>query len=188
MGVKPPLRVVDVGCGTGRNAVYLAKLGFEVYAMDYVPFAVARTRKLAEKQGVSGRVHAITHAIDVRWPFKDDFFDLAIDNFSSIDIESRKGREKCRDEMLRTLKPEGYALVTAVSADDELEKTFPAGPEKNSVIWPENKKFQKNYEEKELRNFYGKFEVVKLRKVSKKTFKLGRHYTATNYWLVLKKV
>ena len=107
-----------------------------------------------------------------------------------IDIETKVGREKCRDEMYRTLKPGGYALATVCSIDDEWEKELIAnypGPEVNSTIWPQNGKFQKDYDEAELREFYKMFDVVELQTISKPGFKLGRNGTVTNLWAVLRK-
>ena len=129
-------------------------------------------------------------AVDIDWQIDDNFFDLAIDSFSSIDIETKLGRERCRDEMYRTLKPGGYALVTVCSAEDEWEKELIAshpGPEPNSTIWPQNGKFQKDYDETELREFYKTFDIVELKRISKPAFKLGRDGTATNLWVVLRK-
>src|SRR6266567_4144659 len=40
-------RVLDAGCGHGRNLPYLLRAGFEVYAIDEDPAAVVATRKLA---------------------------------------------------------------------------------------------------------------------------------------------
>src|SRR4051812_38988514 len=40
-------RVLDAGCGAGRNLPFLLARGFEVYAIDEDPAAVAATRKLA---------------------------------------------------------------------------------------------------------------------------------------------
>jgi len=34
LGIKPPKKVVDIGSGKGRNAVYLGKEGFEVTGLD----------------------------------------------------------------------------------------------------------------------------------------------------------
>ena len=40
---------LDVGCGTGRDAVYLASCGWQVTAVDVLPDAVARGRDLASR-------------------------------------------------------------------------------------------------------------------------------------------
>lgn len=188
-GVQPPLRVIDIGCGKGRNALYAAQLGHDVTAMDYIQSAIAFVQSQTQQKGMTERIHVVQHAMDSQWPFADESFDLAIDSFASIDIETRQGREMYKREMLRTLKPGGYALVMVVSADDELEKEMIAqhpGEEPNSCFWPSGK-FQKDYNEDELRAFYADFEIVELKKLSKKAEKLGRSYTATNFWMIVKK-
>lgn len=42
----PGARVLDLGCGSGKNAVLLEESGFEVYGIDVSPTAVARCRTL----------------------------------------------------------------------------------------------------------------------------------------------
>lgn len=189
-GVALSGKGVDVGAGKGRNSVHLAKLGFEVWALEYIGPAVAAAKRLAESASVTDKIHFELAEVDAAWQIQDDFFDIAIDSFSSIDIETKTGREKCRDEMYRTLKPGGYVLVTVCSTDDEWEKELIAnhpGPEPNSTIWPQNGKFQKDYDEPELREFYKAFAIIELKKISKPAFKLGREGMATNFWMVLKK-
>lgn len=184
-------KVVDIGCGKGRNSVHLAELGLEVWALEYIEPAIEAAKELASSRGVAGMIHFELTEIDMPWNIEDNFFDIAIDSFSSIDIETRKGRDVCRDEMLRTLKPGGYALVTVCSAEDEWEKDLIAnypGPEPNSTLWPQNGKFQKDYTEAELREFYSDFEIADLQSISKPAFKLGREGTATNLWMVLRKI
>ena len=39
------MRVLDIGCAGGRNAVYLARLGFDVHALDASEAMVAETRR-----------------------------------------------------------------------------------------------------------------------------------------------
>ncbi len=183
-------KAVDIGAGKGRNSVHLAKLGFDVWALEYIEPAINAAKQLADSNGVLDKIHFELTEVDTDWQLDDNFFDVAIDSFSSIDIETRAGREKCRDEMYRTLKPGGYGLVTVCSTDDEWEKELIAnhpGPEPNSTLWPQNGKFQKDYDEAELRAFYKSFEIIELKKSSKPAFKLGRSGTATNYWVVLKK-
>jgi SAM-dependent methyltransferase len=47
-----PGRAVELGCGTGTNAVWLATQGFEVTALDLIPLAVEQARRRAEGAGV----------------------------------------------------------------------------------------------------------------------------------------
>src|SRR5678815_5094636 len=41
------MRVLDVGCGSGRNLVYLLRSGYEVFGVDADPTAIERVRQLA---------------------------------------------------------------------------------------------------------------------------------------------
>ena len=45
--IAPGMRVIDAGCGYGRNLVYLLRAGCEVFACDQNPEAVAHVRALA---------------------------------------------------------------------------------------------------------------------------------------------
>lgn len=48
-----PGRALDLACGEGRNAIWLATMGWEVTAVDLSPVAIARAKSLAERAGVS---------------------------------------------------------------------------------------------------------------------------------------
>lgn len=48
----PGKRAIDVACGTGRNAVYLAQQGFAVVGIDWLPDALTRVEDLAQRSGV----------------------------------------------------------------------------------------------------------------------------------------
>ncbi|NQT40124.1 MAG: class I SAM-dependent methyltransferase [Planctomycetes bacterium] len=45
-------RVLELGCGTGTNAVFLARQGFDVTAVDISPLAIERAREKASRAGV----------------------------------------------------------------------------------------------------------------------------------------
>jgi 2-polyprenyl-3-methyl-5-hydroxy-6-metoxy-1,4-benzoquinol methylase len=45
-------RVLDVGCGTGENALYLAHLGFEVWGIDGAPSAIKKAKEKAKERGI----------------------------------------------------------------------------------------------------------------------------------------
>src|SRR5260370_39250897 len=45
--ISPGMRVVDAGCGSGRNLVYLLREGYEVFGVDENPAAIEGVRSLA---------------------------------------------------------------------------------------------------------------------------------------------
>lgn len=49
----PPGRPLDLGCGEGRNAVWLAEGGWQVTAADFSPVALDTARRLAQARGVT---------------------------------------------------------------------------------------------------------------------------------------
>ncbi|MGO9898438.1 MAG: class I SAM-dependent methyltransferase [Solirubrobacteraceae bacterium] len=46
-------RALDLACGEGRNAVWLAERGWEVFGVDFSAAGIAKTRTLADERGVN---------------------------------------------------------------------------------------------------------------------------------------
>ncbi len=69
---------LDVACGLGRNALWLAQRGYAVDALDVSPIAIGRLRRAARQQGlpVRARVADLTRA---HLPL--DAYDLVVDCF-----------------------------------------------------------------------------------------------------------
>ena len=55
----PGSRLLDLGCGTGLDAVRMAHLGHSVTATDWSPQMVQRTRERAERERAADRIQAI---------------------------------------------------------------------------------------------------------------------------------
>src|SRR2546430_15940224 len=51
-GLLPGKTVLEIGCGTGTNAIAFARRGYRVTAVDYVEAAVQRAREKARKAGL----------------------------------------------------------------------------------------------------------------------------------------
>ncbi len=49
-------RLLDLGCGEGRDVAFFAGLGFEVEAIDGSPMGVERTRRAIDQAGLSAKV------------------------------------------------------------------------------------------------------------------------------------
>ena len=52
-GDLPPGRALDLACGEGRNAVWLAELGWDVVAVDFSRVAIEKARRTAAEAGVA---------------------------------------------------------------------------------------------------------------------------------------
>lgn len=71
---SPSARALDLACGTGRDAVYLALHGYSVDAVDILPDALARATSLAQKNSV--RLHPMLVDLRHDWPFAIGSYDL----------------------------------------------------------------------------------------------------------------
>ncbi|NAZ76333.1 methyltransferase domain-containing protein [Kineococcus sp. T13] len=76
---RGPGRALDLGCGEGGDAVWLARWGWRVTGADVSATALARARALAEEAGVAGRVHLERHDLGTSLPAGE--FDLVCTSF-----------------------------------------------------------------------------------------------------------
>lgn len=109
------VKVLDLGCGTGRHAIYLAQNGFEVTATDISEKGVAVTKNKAKKLGLT----VTTACHDMRAiPFKNETFDAVLCTWVT-GHGTRADMERHAQEMLRVLKPGGILFVDYQSKADE---------------------------------------------------------------------
>lgn len=130
-------RILDIGCGKGRNGAYLASLGHQVTGMDLVEDNIAALKERAAKLGLN--VSGIAHDISKRFPFPDSSFDCAIDIFCYKHQVEQETRNLYKRELLRILKPGGLFLLSLASVEDgfygPLLKDSPR-PDQNMIIDP----------------------------------------------------
>lgn len=108
------IKILDLGCGRGRHAVYLAKKGFEIFAVDASPAALEITKKQAQKH----RVKVKTYKADMSsLPFKDCFFDGVV-SINVIHHNILPDIERTVLELKRVLKSNGILLMTLLSKKD----------------------------------------------------------------------
>jgi len=55
-GDIPPGAALDLGCGTGTNTIFMAKQGRQAVGLDFVPQAIHKARRKAQRAGVADRV------------------------------------------------------------------------------------------------------------------------------------
>lgn len=106
---NPPGTALELGSGKGDDAVWLAKRGWQVTAVDISPTALAYARENAERQGVEGRIDFQQHNLAESFP--DISCDLAIAMYLQTPLDFP------RIEILRhaaaTVTPGGLLLIAA---------------------------------------------------------------------------
>ncbi len=129
---SPPQRALDLGCGTGTNAVYLARHGWDVVGVDFAPRAVARARQRAALEHTTS---ANFIAADVtQLPDLGSPFDLALDIGCLHSLPAR-GRARYAAGLARVLRSGAtyllYAFLPAPGRPgitrDEVERLFADG-------------------------------------------------------------
>lgn len=107
LGVKPPLRALDLGCGDGTTALPLARLGAEVTAIDIARNLVAAGNKRAAEQGLRRLRFHEGDACDLQG-VDDNAFDLTLSIFGAM--FAAKPLNVAR-EMVRVTKPGGAIVM-----------------------------------------------------------------------------
>jgi SAM-dependent methyltransferase len=102
-----PGRTVDLGCGTGANAVFLAQHGFEVTGIDFAPAALAKAAAKAAAAGVQVRfleddLTRLRHRLGT--------FDLLVD-YGTLDDLSPANRTRYVDNVLPLARPGARFLL-----------------------------------------------------------------------------
>lgn len=117
-GVSPPELIkfietnpsgfaLDLGCGTGTNAITLAKAGWQVTGVDFVGKAIRTAREKARRAGVkvSFMVEDVTQLKSLNTAYD---FVLDIGCFHNLD---EKQKENYIDNLSRLLKPGGFVMM-----------------------------------------------------------------------------
>ena len=140
------LRVVDLGCGEGRDAVFFADRGMRVLAVDAVPNALEKVRRFARARSVAVET-VLADVNDLRLA---GGFELVYST-GAVQYLRPENRERQFARLREATGPGGmHALLTFVDHPE-----VPAAPD-----WGENEFF---YEPGELPGYYPGWEVLHAR-------------------------
>ena len=95
----PPGRALDVACGAGRNAVYLARAGYRVDAIDISTEGLKLARQSAERLGLG--INWIEQDLDKPFRFDSDYDLIIVMWYVNLDLVAR---------LCECLAPGGYLL------------------------------------------------------------------------------
>lgn len=137
-----PGRVLDLGCGNGRNSLYLAANGFDVTAWDKNPMSIANLQRVAEAEGLNTLQSAVRDLNTLKFDGEYDFI-LSTVVMMFLEPTTIAG---LIDNMQRCTKRGGYNLIVAAMDTDDFPCTvgFPFA-----------------FREGELSGYYAGWEIVK---------------------------
>lgn len=113
--ITPEMRVLDAGCGSGRNLVYLLRSGFDVYAIDADPGAIHSVRGLAAGLGCQAPADRFRVEPVERMTFADAFADVVVSCAVLHFSEDAAQFDAMVREMWRVLRPGGLLFCRTAS-------------------------------------------------------------------------
>jgi len=96
--------ILEIGCGTGKNTIFLAKIGSLVHAVDFSRGMIEKAKDKIQADNVHFSLMDITQ----RWEFEDQFFDLIVCN---LVLEHIEDISSVFGEATRVLQAQGYFFI-----------------------------------------------------------------------------
>jgi ubiquinone/menaquinone biosynthesis C-methylase UbiE len=96
--------ILEIGCGTGKNTVFLAQIASVVHAVDFSQGMLGKAKEKVQADNVHFSLMDITQP----WDFAAQFFDLVVCNLLLEHVESL---EFVFSEAARVLQPNGYFFI-----------------------------------------------------------------------------
>jgi SAM-dependent methyltransferase len=105
--IAPGMRVLDAGCGYGRNLVYLLREGFEIFAVDANDRAVEHVRRLSKSLGSALPYDNFQVSPVEKMPFPSELADVVICSSVLHFARSEEQFQAMIAELWRVLRPGG---------------------------------------------------------------------------------
>lgn len=109
--------IVDLGCGSGRNAMVMADMGFQIYAVDESEECLELTREKME--AVSYQQIEYIQNKDMEIPLPDESADCIV-AWGVVMLVDKRQREALFGEIRRVLKPGGLFLADYRTQEDSM--------------------------------------------------------------------
>jgi ubiquinone/menaquinone biosynthesis C-methylase UbiE len=102
-------KILDLGCGSGRHLVCLARMGFRVYGIDIAKEGIKIAKNWLKEESLTADLKV--GDIYKKLPYPNNFFDAVI-GIRVIHHGKIEWIRKCIKELARIIKPNGWLFVT----------------------------------------------------------------------------
>lgn len=182
-------QALDLGCGRGRNAFYLAEQGFRVIGFDLVKDNVDVINQKAKDKPLP--VVAKCQDMASPWPVGENAFDIAIDIFCYKHITNKSSQKIYRDSLRKALKPKGYFFLNLAANDDGFYGPLLASspdPVIKLIIDPVSKIPSLLYSLEEIIHEFSDFNVIESKKITSTSPMYGKDYQRQVISLIFQKM
>jgi len=133
--IRPGMTILDAGCGDGRNLVYLLRQGYEVFAVDANPAAIAHVQHIAQQIAPHLPPTNFQTAPIEDMSFPDTFADVVICNSVLHFARNDAHFDAMARSLWRTLKPGGL-LFTRLASTIGAYANPTTGPQSSLTFTP----------------------------------------------------
>jgi len=120
-------KILFLGEGEGRNAVYASSLGWQTDAVDYSSTAKDKAIRLAQEFNTTINYEVVDI---LNYNFKDEFYDAVVMIFLHFDEESRRYVHK---KVFETLKTDGVIILEAFEKEQSNRNS--GGPKNPDLLY-----------------------------------------------------
>ena len=110
------MKILDAGCGSGRNLIYFMRSGCNVFAVDQNSAAIEQIKYLSKVLETNLPPENFQISTIEKMPFPDNHFDWVISNAVLHFAENKTQFDQMLIEMWRVLKPNGILFVRLASS------------------------------------------------------------------------
>lgn len=127
-------KILELGCGQGRDTFYFAQNNFKVYALDYSIQGVEAVKRKAHELGLSHLIVTNVHDVRNPLPFADETFDASYSHMLFCMPLTNDQLQFLSEEIRRVLKPGGVSVYTVRHTGDlHYKKGIPRGEDMYEV-------------------------------------------------------
>ena len=119
------MKILDAGCGEGRNCIYFLHQGYQIFGVDANPIAIQMARTYAQTIQPSYDTLRFQKSLVEEMPFHKGAFDAVISSAVLHFAQNKSQFDKMLAEMMRVLKPGGVFFLRMTTSMGGIKEQSP---------------------------------------------------------------
>ncbi len=111
-------KIVEIGAGLGRDALFFAKNSINITALDYSPSGIEAINQKTKKNNLSNYISTKLFDVRQKLPFEDNSIEACYSHMLYCMALTTSDLKKLNNEILRILKPGGINIYTVRHTND----------------------------------------------------------------------